>query len=89
MSCATAVNYVINRWKNISKNKKVMAIFLDFLRAFETIDRYIPIQKLHNSGVSDNESNRFKSYLSDRKQITGVNNVKSSEITNRYGVVEF
>ena len=29
-SCETAVNYVTNRWKNISRNKKVMAIFLDF-----------------------------------------------------------
>ena len=28
----------------------------------------------------------LKSYLTNRKQITGVNNIKSSEITNGYGV---
>ena len=53
-SCETAVNYFINRWKNISKNKTVMAIFLYFQRAFETIDRDILIQKLYNYGVRDN-----------------------------------
>lgn len=44
-SCETAVNYVINRWKYVGKNKKLLAIFLDFKRAFETIDRDILIKK--------------------------------------------
>lgn len=43
-SCETAVNYVINRWKNVEKNNKMMAIFLDFKRAFETIDRQIMLK---------------------------------------------
>ena len=30
----------------------------------------------------------LKSYLTNRKQITGVNNIKSSEITNGYGVTQ-
>ena len=37
-SCEAEGNYVITGWKNISKNKKVMAIFLAFWRSFETIE---------------------------------------------------
>ena len=39
-SSETAVNFVINRWKKIGNNKKIMATFLDF---FETIVRKIMI----------------------------------------------
>ena len=38
-SCETAVNYVVNRWKSRQKKNVVLAIFLDFKRAFETIDK--------------------------------------------------
>ncbi|XP_075167997.1 uncharacterized protein LOC142240182 [Haematobia irritans] len=37
-SCETSVNYVINRWKNKNKKDKTLAMFIDFKRAFETID---------------------------------------------------
>ena len=46
-----------------------MAIFLDFKRAFETIDRDILIRKLYNCGVRDTELNWFKYYLTNRRQI--------------------
>ena len=83
-SCETAVNYVVSRWKN-AKNNKILAIFLDFKRAFETIDRDI-LQKLLKHGIEDEELMWFKSYLINRKQITRVNNTESSLIENKYGV---
>lgn len=85
-SCETAVNYVINRWKKIDKNNKIVAIFLDFKRAFETIDRNIMLQKLYMYGIQDTELKWFESYLTDRKQITRVNNVISNKIKNDFGV---
>ena len=72
-SCETAVNYVVSRWKN-AKNYKILAIFLDFKRAFETIDRDILLQKLLKYGIEDEELMWFRSYLTNRKQITRVNN---------------
>ena len=48
-SCETDVNYVVRRWKN-AKNNKILAIFLDFKRAFETIDKDILLQKLLKYG---------------------------------------
>ena len=83
--CETAVNYVVSRWKNI-KNNKILAIFLDFKRAFETINRNIPLQKLLKYGIENEELMWFRSYLTNRKQITRVNNTESSPIENKYGV---
>ena len=48
-SCETVINYVASRWKNAkncqcnAKNEKILAL----IRAFETIDRDILLQKLH------------------------------------------
>ena len=85
-SCETTVNYLINRWKFIGKKKKIMAIFLDFKRAFETIDREILIQKLNTYGMKENKLEWFSSYLKERKQMTKVNGTKSGELNNEFGV---
>lgn len=53
-SCETTVNYVINRWK-YKERKKIMALFLDFQRAFEIIDREILTEKLHMYGIREKE----------------------------------
>lgn len=68
-SCETALNSVILKWKHdIEKGMVVLKVFLDFKRAFETIDRKILIQKLHRMGVREIELKWFKSYLSNRTQ---------------------
>ena len=68
------------------KNNKILAIFLDFRRACETIDRDILLQKLLEYGIEDEELMRLRSYLTNRKQITRVNNTEFSPIENKYGV---
>ena len=37
--CETTVNYVISEWKAVENDKRLIALFLDFKRAFEAIDR--------------------------------------------------
>lgn len=51
MSCETTINYAINRLKNIKKNNKMIAVFLAFKRALETIDREIIINELYMYGI--------------------------------------
>ena len=50
-SCETAVNYVITEWKDVENENRMMAIFLDFKRAFETIEREIMLRKLYMYGI--------------------------------------
>ena len=49
------------------QKEKIMEMFLDFKRAFETIDREILIQKLDMYDIKENELEWSKSYLTDRK----------------------
>lgn len=85
-SCETAVNYVINDWKRSGKKKKIMALFLDFKRAFETIDRKLLLKKLNMYGIEGKELKWFSTYLSGRTQRTKVNNAVSDFLINDFGV---
>jgi len=55
-----------------NKSKIIIAVFLDFQRAFETIDQQLLINKLSNYGVNGTSLDWFKSYLSDRKQVVKI-----------------
>ena len=61
-----------------------MGIILDFKR--ETIDREILIQKLNMYVFKGHELEWFKSYLTERRQMTMVNGTKSDELNNEFGV---
>ena len=68
--CETTINYVISEWRAIGKYKKIIAIFLDFKRAFETIDREIILNKLYMYGIREIELDWSKSYMKGRRQTT-------------------
>lgn len=54
------------------KKNIICAVFLDFKRAFETLDRNILLKKLQKYGFEDKEFQWFKSYLNERTQKTKV-----------------
>lgn len=70
-SCETALNLVINKWKGaIDNDNSIICVFLDFRRAFETLDRNILIKKLEEIGMENNEIEWYKSLLNNRTQTT-------------------
>jgi len=86
-SCETALQCVLNEWKlNCDNQQKTGVAFLDFKRAFETIDRNFLSKKLNNYGLKCNVLKWFKSYLTDRTQQVKFNNVTSSKRKTIYGV---
>lgn len=86
-SCETALNRVINEWKNeLEEGKIIISTFLDLKRAFETIERKILIDKLAKIGIKDKEKEWFASYLRNRSQRTKIYDVISPEINNHIGV---
>ena len=54
------------------------AVFLDLAKAFDTVDHSLLFEKLASSGLSNDSVNWFKSYLTNRNQLTALANTVSS-----------
>ena len=55
----------------------VIGIFIDFTKAFDTVDYEILLHKLHRYGIRGHANDFFRSYLTNRTQYTYVNGVRS------------
>jgi hypothetical protein len=86
-SCHLALNTIIDFSKRHLDNKKhVIAIFLDFSKAFDTIDHQLLLIKLEKYGFSHNAMELIKNYLKNRSSIVCFDGKKSSKETLKSGV---
>lgn len=86
-SCETALQCIMEDWvKAIDVGNIIVAVFLDFKRAFETIDRGLLLLKLQEIGICGTVHRWFSSYLNDRRQRTKFGVSVSSEKETEYGV---
>ena len=77
-STTDAILRFIDEGYNAWNDKKVLlSIYLDFSKAFDTIDHDLLCKKLYRYGIRGNINNWFKSYLSARMQFVSVGNSKS------------
>ena len=58
---------------SLEKKEYVIGIFLDFSKAFDTVDHMILLQKLSHSGIRGNALKWFTSNLSNRRQYVSYN----------------
>ena len=77
-STLTALIDITDNWYlNIDDGLMNAILFIDLKKAFDTIDHEILLSKLELYGFKGASLNLFRDYLSDRTQVTVVNNVKS------------
>ena len=70
----------------LDQGELVIGIFLNFSKAFDTVDHGILLQKLELYGVQDIALKWFDIYLSNRLQYVTYNNVKSDKENVKCGV---
>ena len=59
------------------KKNYVINIFIDFKKAFDTVDHAILLYELECSGICGLVNNFFRSYSTNRRQYTVINGVNS------------
>ena len=70
----------------IENGEYVIGVFLDFSKAFDTVDQKILLDKLYHYGVRGCAHKWFISYLTDRQQFVTYNGVKSRNQLIKCGV---
>lgn len=71
---------------NMSKKRFTLGVFLDFSKAFDTVDHSILLKKLRLYGLPDLLCKWFESYLKNRKQFVSADNCESSLLSVLCGV---
>jgi len=71
---------------NLNDNNKVMGIFLDLKKAFDSVNHNILISKLEYAGVRGKALNLFSYFLVGRYQAVRVNNDLSNFLPINYGI---
>ena len=72
----------------IDNNQYACGVFLDFQKAFDTVNHRILLSKLEYYGIRGIPHDLIKSYLTNRKHYTHINSVDSNTLTSTHGVPE-
>jgi len=72
--------------KSLDQGNKVVGIFLDLRKAFDTVSHQILLNRLDNIGIRGLTNRLIKSYLSNRIQSTKIADQESEKISVEFGV---
>ena len=70
----------------VENGEYVIGVFLDFSKAFDTVNHEILLDKLYHYGVRGCAQKWFNSYLTDRQQLVTFNGMKSRNQIIKCGV---
>ena len=73
-------------YKNIDSGKIIFSIFLDFRKAFDSVNHKILLSKLETYGIRGVALDWFRSYLSNRSQYVCINDACSNVLKIDYSV---
>ena len=68
------------------QNEYVLGIFLDITKVFDLVNHDIVFHKLEHYGFRGHALGFLRSYLSDRKQYTSIQDTPSETLSISYGV---
>ena len=86
-STSMALSFLLDNISNaMDENKLSLGIFLDFSKAFDTVNHDILFKKLSCYGIRGLALQWLKSYLSHREQFVSFDGVESNKVYNTIGV---
>ena len=74
----TLLNIVERIRKSLDSGDFACGVFVDFAKAFDTVDHSILISKLNHYGIRGKANEWFRSYLSNRSQFVSISSTESS-----------
>lgn len=75
MAIATTVETITNA---LDRGDNVIGVLLDLKKAFDTVNFEVLFKKLNHIGIRGNALKLLKSYLTNRQQSVGIEDIKSS-----------
>ena len=85
---ATVAQFTNNLYEAINNSQIPIATFMDFSKAFDTVNHEILLQKLGKIGIKGNTIFLIKNYLENRTQSTCANGVYSDHSRIRCGILQ-
>ena len=73
-------------YSSLDSNQSTIAVYLDFSKAFNTVNHNILMNKLLHNGIRGVMQYWFESYLSNKKQYVSIKNCSSSMSNITLGV---
>ena len=73
----TCAYFTEDLYQAINNNEITIAVYIDAMKAFDTVNHQILIKKMQKIGIQGNFLGWVKNYLSDRKQCTIANDIVS------------
>ena len=80
------LKYLTYVYDSLDRDFFVFSLFLDFKKAFDTVDHEILLSKLYHYGIRGVAQDWIRSYLTNRVQYVLLNNVKSQILPVTTGV---
>ena len=76
---STTAFYINDIYDAMNKNEHTISVYIDAMKAFDTVNHEILLNKIEFFGILGKNARWIKSYLSNRKQCTYANNILSDE----------
>ena len=80
------INAAENLYKSLDNDLHTLGIFIDFSKAFDTVNHSILCSKLEHYGIRGNMLKLISNYLSNRDQYVSYGNTPSSKLLLELGV---
>ena len=74
---STTAFFIDDIYTAMNNDKATISVFIDAMKAFDTVNHYILLKKVHAMGLRGNVEKWLKNYLTNRKQCTVANNIVS------------